>query len=41
MVALVSIRGAKWGEEGYFRIARGTSKCGINTLASTAIAEAK
>ena len=29
--------GQKWGEEGYFRIARGTSKCGINTLASTSV----
>lgn len=28
--------GPSWGEEGYFRIARGKGKCGINTQVSTA-----
>ena len=23
--------GAKWGENGYFRIIRGSGKCGVNT----------
>eukprot|EP00299_Pterocystis_sp_00344_P009584 c4077_g1_i1.p1 GENE.c4077_g1_i1~~c4077_g1_i1.p1 ORF type:complete len:369 (-),score=83.33 c4077_g1_i1:23-1129(-) len=30
--------GPKWGEEGYFRIVRGEGRCGINTMAVTAIA---
>ena len=29
--------GASWGEEGYFRIAKGTGACGINTDVSSAI----
>jgi len=29
--------GASWGEEGYFRIMRGTGQCGINTAVTTAI----
>lgn len=29
--------GAKWGEQGYLRIARGKGKCGVNTLVATAI----
>lgn len=28
--------GAKWGEKGYFRIARGKGACGINTSAVSA-----
>jgi cathepsin F len=28
---------AKWGEQGYFRIVRGTGKCGINASAITAL----
>lgn len=32
--------GTKWGEEGYFRLVRGVGKCGINTMAVNAIAEA-
>ena len=28
--------GAKFGEDGYFRLARGTSACGVDTLPSTA-----
>jgi len=28
--------GASWGEKGYFRIRRGTGKCGINTYACSA-----
>jgi hypothetical protein len=31
--------GAKWGEDGYFRIARGKGKCGINTQVVSAILE--
>lgn len=30
--------GAKWGEDGYFRITRGKGTCGINTAVTTAIA---
>eukprot|EP00746_Dinoflagellata_sp_MGD_P104971 gnl/MRDRNA2_/MRDRNA2_43626_c0_seq1.p1 gnl/MRDRNA2_/MRDRNA2_43626_c0~~gnl/MRDRNA2_/MRDRNA2_43626_c0_seq1.p1 ORF type:complete len:375 (-),score=78.28 gnl/MRDRNA2_/MRDRNA2_43626_c0_seq1:41-1165(-) len=30
--------GAKWGENGYFRLLRGVGKCGINTMAVSAIA---
>lgn len=29
--------GPKWGEDGYFRIARGVGECGINTQVVTAI----
>jgi len=29
--------GAKWGEEGYFRLVRGLAKCGITTMATSAI----
>ncbi|CAM4941161.1 unnamed protein product [Rotaria socialis] len=29
--------GAKWGEEGYFRILRGKGTCGINTQVTTAV----
>jgi len=29
--------GEKWGEDGYFRIARGSGKCGINSNAVSAI----
>ena len=29
--------GASWGEEGYFRIAKGTGASGINTDVSTSI----
>jgi len=29
--------GTKWGEDGYFRLIRGLSKCGISTMASSAI----
>ena len=29
--------GVKWGEQGYFRITRGTGKCGINTGVTTAL----
>lgn len=28
--------GAKWGEDGYFRLVRGEGKCGINTMVTTA-----
>jgi len=31
--------GAKWGEDGYFRIARGKGTCGINTQVVTALLE--
>jgi len=31
--------GNKWGESGYFRIQRGTGKCGINTQVITAIVQ--
>lgn len=30
--------GAKWGENGYFRLLKGAGKCGINTMAVSAIA---
>jgi len=30
--------GGKWGESGYFRIARGVGACGINTKACTSVA---
>jgi len=29
--------GPEWGEDGYFRIARGTGKCGINTAVTTGL----
>lgn len=29
--------GQKWGEQGYFRIVRGTGKCGINTQVTTGV----
>lgn len=29
--------GDKWGEDGYFRIVRGTGECGINTAVTTSI----
>ena len=29
--------GKKWGEDGFFRIERGTGKCGINTQVTTAV----
>lgn len=29
--------GAKWGENGYFRITRGQGKCGINTAVTTSL----
>lgn len=32
--------GSKWGEEGYFRLLRGEAKCGINLMATAAIADA-
>lgn len=28
--------GASWGEKGYYRIVRGTGKCGLNTMVTTA-----
>lgn len=31
--------GAKWGEQGYFRLLRGEKKCGIHTMATTAIVD--
>jgi cathepsin F len=31
--------GADWGEQGYFRISRGTGKCGINLDVSTSVLE--
>merc|ERR1711934_14351 len=31
--------GAKWGEEGYFRIIRGNNKCGIESEVTTAVLE--
>ena len=31
--------GTKWGEDGYFRIARGKGTCGINTQVVTALLE--
>jgi len=30
--------GAKWGEDGYFRLVKGVGKCGINSMAVSAIA---
>lgn len=30
--------GEKWGEHGYFRLIRGQGRCGINTMAASAIA---
>lgn len=30
--------GTKWGEDGYFRLLKGSGKCGINTMAVSAIA---
>jgi cathepsin F len=29
--------GATWGEQGYYRIVRGTGACGLNTMVATAI----
>lgn len=29
--------GLKWGESGFFRIAKGKGKCGINTIVATPI----
>ena len=29
--------GAKWGEDGYFRIKRGDGTCGINTHVTTGV----
>jgi len=29
--------GPSWGEKGYYRIVRGSGKCGLNTLVTTAI----
>jgi len=29
--------GESWGEKGYYRIVRGTGKCGLNTMVTTAI----
>lgn len=31
----------KWGEDGFFRIARGTGKCGINLAVATSIVKKK
>lgn len=31
--------GAAWGEDGYFRIARGSNECGIEMIASATIFE--
>merc|ERR1719163_1909903 len=28
--------GTSWGEKGYYRIVRGTGKCGLNTMVTTA-----
>eukprot|EP00933_Yihiella_yeosuensis_P037609 TRINITY_DN3159_c0_g1_i1.p1 TRINITY_DN3159_c0_g1~~TRINITY_DN3159_c0_g1_i1.p1 ORF type:complete len:373 (+),score=98.47 TRINITY_DN3159_c0_g1_i1:77-1195(+) len=32
--------GEKWGESGYFRLMRGTKKCGIDTVVTTAVVDA-
>lgn len=29
--------GTTWGEKGYYRIIRGTGKCGLNTMVTSAI----